>query len=111
MDFWTLFGTSNQLLAALTLLGVTVWLKREKRRVWYTFLPMVFVMGITVWALVAQIRQNVVTLQARFDWAATLNVLFGGALVLLAAVVMFEAVRAVRRNGAEPLEVKAGVPS
>ena len=26
--FWTLFGTSNQLLAALTLLGVTVWLKQ-----------------------------------------------------------------------------------
>ena len=27
--FWTLFGTSNQLLAALTLLAVTVWLERQ----------------------------------------------------------------------------------
>ena len=26
--FWTLFGTSNQLLAAMTLLAITVWLKR-----------------------------------------------------------------------------------
>lgn len=98
MDFWTLFGTSNQLLAALTLLGVTVWLKREKRRVWYTFLPMLFVMGITVWALALQIRQNVQTLQARFDWPAALNAVFGTALVLLAAAVLFEAVRTVRKN-------------
>jgi len=29
--FWTLFGTSNQLLAALTLVTITVWLKRTNR--------------------------------------------------------------------------------
>ncbi len=53
--FWTLFGTSNQLLAALTLLGVTVWLKRQGKRSWYTMLPMVFVMSITLWALGVQV--------------------------------------------------------
>ena len=99
--FWTLFGTSNQLLAALTLLGITVWLKREKRRVWYTFVPMLFVMGITVWALTVQVQQNVRTLHAGFDWGATLNAVFGGALLLLAAAVMIEAVRAVRRRAEE----------
>ncbi len=100
MDFWTLFGTSNQLLAALTLLGVTVWLKREKRRVWYTFLPMLFVMGITLWALTLQIKQNIVTLRAGFDRPAALNAGLSCALILLAAAVMVEAVRAVRRQGA-----------
>ena len=30
--FWTLFGASNQLLAALTLLSVTMWLKESGRR-------------------------------------------------------------------------------
>ena len=35
--FWNLFGTSNQLLAALALLGVTVWLNQKKgRSVWIT---------------------------------------------------------------------------
>ena len=29
--FWALFGASNQLLAALTLLGVTVWLVKAKQ--------------------------------------------------------------------------------
>src|SRR5690606_37482803 len=53
--FWTLFGTSNQLLAALTLLGVTVWLYRSGKRYWYTFWPMVFVMAVTLTALALQI--------------------------------------------------------
>jgi carbon starvation protein len=54
-SFWTLFGTSNQLLAALSLLGVSVWLRRGGHRSWYTLGPMVFVLAITVWSLVAQI--------------------------------------------------------
>ncbi len=53
--YWTLFGTSNQLLAGLTLLGIVVWLRRSGKRSWYVFGPMVFVMGITVWALAIQI--------------------------------------------------------
>ncbi|MEZ4257020.1 MAG: carbon starvation CstA family protein, partial [Polyangiales bacterium] len=50
--FWTLFGTSNQLLAGLSLLGITVWLKRSGKRYAYTLWPMVFVLGITLWSLV-----------------------------------------------------------
>jgi len=53
--FWILFGTSNQLLAALTLLGITVWLYRTARRTWFTFFPMLFVMTITFWSLLKQI--------------------------------------------------------
>ena len=29
--FWTLFGTSNQLLAALSLLAITVWLRKLRQ--------------------------------------------------------------------------------
>jgi carbon starvation protein len=49
--FWTLFGASNQLLAALTLLVLTVWLRRQGRPYLFTLLPMLFVSGITLWAL------------------------------------------------------------
>lgn len=45
--FWTLFGTANQLLAALTLIGVTVWLLRSGKRWLYTALPAVFMVTIT----------------------------------------------------------------
>lgn len=49
--FWTLFGASNQLLAALTLIVVSVWLEKLGRRAWFTLLPMAFVLVITLWAL------------------------------------------------------------
>jgi carbon starvation protein len=53
-EFWVLFGTTNQLLAALTLLGITVWLKRRGKRAWFVIAPMVFVFAITLWSLLGQ---------------------------------------------------------
>lgn len=53
--FWTLFGTSNQLLAALTLLGISVWLHRSRKPTLFVLAPMLFVTAITLWSLVLQI--------------------------------------------------------
>ena len=53
--FWTLFGTSNQMLAALSLLGITVWLQRSGKTCWYTLVPMVLMSGVTLSALTIQI--------------------------------------------------------
>ena len=50
-DFWTLFGASNQLLAALTLLSITAWLYQARQRIAFTLVPMLFVLVITLWAL------------------------------------------------------------
>ncbi|MCX7962938.1 MAG: hypothetical protein N2644_00425 [Candidatus Sumerlaea chitinivorans] len=49
--FWSIFGSSNQLLAALTLLGVTVWLARRRMAYWLTLIPAVFMMLATLWSL------------------------------------------------------------
>jgi carbon starvation protein len=55
--FWTIFGTSNQLLAGLTLLGLTVWLKeRGGKGVAGDRDPMVFMMVMTLWAVGANHR-------------------------------------------------------
>jgi carbon starvation protein len=51
VEFWTLFGASNQLLAALTLLSITAWLHKARKRIAFTLLPMLFVLTITLWAL------------------------------------------------------------
>jgi carbon starvation protein len=49
---WSLFGTSNQLLAALTLLGLTVWLRRQKGKVFLvTLVPTLFMLVMTLWSL------------------------------------------------------------
>ena len=48
---WPLFGATNQLLAALTLISVTVWLHRRGRKTWYTLAPAVVMMVTTIAAL------------------------------------------------------------
>ncbi|MEQ5818039.1 carbon starvation protein A [Halomonas sp. SCS19] len=53
---WPLFGTTNQLLAGLTLLVVTVMLMRNHRPVYYTLIPLVFLLIVTVLALLAQLK-------------------------------------------------------
>ena len=55
---WPLFGSINQLLAALTLVGLSLWLAKSKRGLLVRAmvgLPMLFMMGVTISALVIQI--------------------------------------------------------
>jgi carbon starvation protein len=86
--YWTLFGTSNQLLAALTLLAVTLWLRKEGRPCWFTFLPMLFVMGMTAWSLVIQLLSGFKT------GATTAQRINGGASLVLLALAGFLAIEA-----------------
>lgn len=106
--FWVLFGTSNQLLAGLTLLGVTVWLHRTGRKCWFTLVPTVFILTVTVTALVIQIVAAWRGLRARpgsgvgsigLD-ATLLNGVVGLALLGLAAVFIVEALRTAGRHRA-----------
>lgn len=101
--FWTLFGTSNQLLASLTLLGITVWLARSGRRYWYTLVPMIFVMTITLWALGLQAAVGARdAMRGQWRTAAgdlnptVLNAAVAVVLLLLAAAFIREAWRVVR---------------
>lgn len=48
---WPVFGASNQLLAALTLTGVTIWLKRERRNYWIVGIPATFMVIVTLYSL------------------------------------------------------------
>jgi carbon starvation protein len=52
---WPLFGTSNQLLAGISLLLITIWLKRKGRSIIYTVLPMLFLLFMTLWAMTEQV--------------------------------------------------------
>ena len=95
--FWVLFGTSNQLLAALSLLGISVWLRRTGRRSAFAWVPMVFVMTITVWSLVAQVA-SVVRASAASGWrldTPTLNGFVCVLLMILVGVLVREAVLVV----------------
>jgi carbon starvation protein len=100
MAFWTLFGTSNQLLAALTLIAVTVWLKRQGRPSWFTWMPMSFVLTITVWALIVQAYAGFGGFREGGSVLSLTNGCVAIALLGLASLVVAEAVRAVTRTRA-----------
>jgi len=60
-QIWPVFGASNQLLAALTLLVIALFLVRQKANFWVALIPMVFMTTITVWALIQLIGKNLQT--------------------------------------------------
>jgi len=49
---WPIFGTANQLLAAMALLTVSAWLLLRRRKNWYTLVPAAFMVVTTLVSLV-----------------------------------------------------------
>ncbi|SOC40670.1 carbon starvation CstA family protein [Salinicoccus kekensis] len=52
---WPLFGTSNQLLAGISLLLITIWLKRKGVNYLITLIPMIFLLFMTMYAMFTQV--------------------------------------------------------
>jgi len=94
VKFWTLFGASNQLLAALTLLAITIWLYRARKRVWFTLFPLIFVLTITLWSLGGLTLANMRSVQG--FGVEMLNALAAGALITLALYLAVTALVQVR---------------
>jgi carbon starvation protein len=51
LKLWPLFGSVNQLLAGLALLVITVYLARRRAPLYYTLVPMAFMIAMTGWAM------------------------------------------------------------
>lgn len=53
---WPLFGATNQLLAALALLVITVYLAKKGKPIIYTIIPFVLMLFMTGWAMIVQLK-------------------------------------------------------
>lgn len=92
---WPMFGSANQLVGALVLLGVAVWVKRglKKRNDWLMY-PMWFMLLTTLAALGFMIKGNLVD-------AKVPNYLLGGlsiVLFLLALAMVQQAFSALKKD-------------
>ncbi len=96
MVIWPLFGTTNQLLAGLTLAVITVILIKLGRSPVYTLVPLVFLLAMSIYALLVQMGQ--------FYRAENWLLLGMDVIILIAALwVTLEAIIAMRK-GRDPAE-------
>jgi carbon starvation protein len=98
MLIWPLFGTSNQLLAGLTLSMIAVILLRKGRPVLPVLVPLVFLLVMSVYALIVQLGQF---------WAAeNWFLLVLDVIILIAALwVIVESVAAMNAARKSPPEL------
>jgi carbon starvation protein len=81
-SIWPIFGATNQLLAGLVLMVVAVWLKKKGKHAWFVIIPMIFMLAMTLWALLLVIIQYKLSLVG----------FIGGILLFLALLLILEAV-------------------
>ena len=98
--FWNIFGASNQLLAALALFGISVWLFKTAERKWawtVTFFPGIWMFVMSNWALLLLVRDS---------WKSKGALAAGGdpvpivalSLLLLSAALAAEVIYAMVKN-------------
>ncbi|MBI2094752.1 MAG: carbon starvation protein A [Candidatus Omnitrophica bacterium] len=98
--FWTIFGTSNQLLAGLTLMILSLWLKKTGKSWWVSLVPMFFMMGMTIWSLLILMRPMLAGFLsggAAWDMIGMVSAF----LLALALLLIAEAARVIRKPARE----------
>jgi carbon starvation protein len=82
---WPLFGATNQLLAGLAFLVVTFWLWRRGLPIKFTFVPMIFMLCLPVWAMATDLS----------SWWSKGQYLLAGVAILVIALEVWMVVEAV----------------
>ena len=85
---WPLFGAANQLLAALGLLAVCAWLGNAGRNNKMFYVPMAFMMVVTLTSLALTVWAKIGLLAAGTVDAATVLQLVIGVLLMVFAVIL-----------------------
>ena len=94
---WPIFGASNQLLAGLSLLSLTVWFAKTGKKYTMTLLPMIFMFAVTLSALVILVR----------NFFAAGNILLGVmaiVLFILAVILIITAANSMKGDKAKDLK-------
>ena len=92
LTIWPLFGSTNQILAGMTLLVISVMLIKLGRPARYTMMPMVFVLFTSCWAAIIKLME----FWAEGNWLLVtidIVVLVTSLLVILEAISVISAYR------------------
>jgi carbon starvation protein len=97
LTLWSLFGTTNQLMAGLALLVVTLYLLMRDKNWWVTGIPMVAMLGTTLLAMASNVGDF-------FQAGNYLLLAVGGLLLILGIWTVIEATIAIVAYRAEKSE-------
>jgi carbon starvation protein len=86
---WPVFGSTNQLLAGLALLVVFVWLSKKGKPTFFVVIPMLFMLVMTIWALIQLVYQSGFTIIGSISFV----------LLILSIILIIEAARTVLKPG------------
>ena len=96
---WALFGSANQLLAALGLLAVATWLGRIGKNNKMFLLPMAFMLVVTIASLILNTKSQIALISAGgADWGPYVQAIVGVLLVILAVVLAIEGVATISKQ-------------
>ena len=97
LTIWPLFGSTNQILAGMTLLVISVMLIKLGRPAKYTMMPMVFVLFTSCWAAIIKLME----FWAAGNWLLVtidIVVLVTSLLVILEAISVISAYRSENKS-------------
>jgi carbon starvation protein len=102
-SLWPIFASSNQLLAALTLLGCGLWLLRNKRPALIALLPMLFMIVTSGSAVVTLFRRSLALWRGEGFASGGIMAVTSGILIIMASALIALGVgsfmKSVKKNG------------
>ncbi len=99
-QIWGLFGAANQLLAGIALLAVCCWLGEVGKNNKMFFIPMCFMLVATVTSLIMTIFKKFGMIGGgEAAWGDYFQLIFAIAMVVLAVILVFEAIAAFKNQG------------
>ena len=93
---WALFGSANQLLAALALLAIAAWLGNIGKKNAMCWIPMFFMLAVTLFSLGINTKNQIGLITAGgADWGPWVQAIVGVLLIVLAIVLAIEGVQTI----------------
>ncbi|MCR5778406.1 MAG: carbon starvation protein A [Lachnospiraceae bacterium] len=105
---WALFGSANQLLAAIGLLAIAAWLTNAGKENRMLIIPMVFMMLVTISSLIINTKNQFSAIAAGgADWGPWVQAVIGILLIVLALALAVEGYGVITGKNKNEKEVEA----
>lgn len=99
-QMWPIFGAGNQLIGALALTTVSVWLVQRARQYLFALIPAIFMIATTVAALILLVRQHLTS--GNFALGLAALILLGLSMAVVAISAARFSKNVLQPNSAEP---------